>query len=271
MEIRCRPPVVLVWMAALLAAGVGGAAAQTPYVSPRIQPLNVKADPEKLKPVPAAGTKTVEEGGILPTLPPPAKTRQADPVIQLHGKQPDGKSLFAAETPDGPDALGVPFVNVPGITSNANPPDTVGDIGRTHYVQMTNAPSNSGNTVFQIFDKAGNDLSGGPLRFGGLWPLGDPCNSDLGDPIVVYDHLADRWLLSQFARNGNPGTQWWMCIAISQTPNPVANTWFLYTVDVPAFPDYPKFGVWPDAFYMSSYEGNNLGVFAFDRLAMITG
>jgi len=86
------------------------------------------------------------------------------------------------------------------------------DVGPNHVVQMTN-----GGTPFQVWDKTGNVLSGGSLAFGGLWPTGDPCNSNLGDPVVVYDHLADRWLLSQFARNAAQ-TQFWMCIAISQTP-----------------------------------------------------
>ena len=81
----------------------------------------------------------------------------------------------------------------------------------------------------------------------------------------LYDHLADRWLLSQFA---NPNH---MCIAISQTANPTAGTWFLYEFDTTAFPDYPKFGVWPDGYYMSTYEGANLGVYAFDRTNMLAG
>ena len=238
------------------------AAAQgPPYTSPRVEARAVKVDPATMRPVHAPGRKTVEEGGVLPSAAPSAKRQAPDPVIQL--RSGDAGS-------DAPDSLGAPIVNAPGILSNAFPPDTVGDVGRNHYIQMTNAPSNSGNTVFQIFDKQGNDLSGGPLRFGGLWPAGDPCNSDLGDPIVVYDHLADRWNLNQFARNAAQ-TQFWMCIAISQTPNPVANSWFLYTIEVPVFPDYPKFGVWPDGYYMSSYEGNNLGVFVFDRNAMLTG
>ena len=62
-----------------------------------------------------------------------------------------------------------------------------------------------------------------------------------------------------------------MCVAISQTADPAAGTWFLYTFDTEVFPDYPKFGVWPDGYYMSSYESPNLGVYAFDRAAMLLG
>src|SRR5262249_5343713 len=132
----------------------------------------------------------------------------------------------------------------------------------------------------------------GPTNFGGLWGttnpqiIPDPLNlnqRNLGDPIVVYDHLADRWLLAQFLRNPAQ-TVFGMGIAISQTPDPVggvdgvANTgdeWFLYTFtnagDFPVFPDYEKFGVWQDAYYMTSYEGNTLGLFAFDRIKMLNG
>jgi hypothetical protein len=95
--------------------------------------------------------------------------------------------------------------------------------------------------------------------------VGAICRSNAGDPIVVYDHLADRWLLSQFA---NPNH---MCVAISQTPDPTAGTWFLYTFNTVVFPDYPKFGVWPNGYYMSSYESPNLGIYVFDRTNMLLG
>jgi hypothetical protein len=156
------------------------------------------------------------------------------------------------------DAISSPDLNFPGITAAANPPDTVGDVGPNHFVQMVNA------TFFQIWDKAGNALTGA-LNFGALWPAGDNCASNTGDPIVVYDHLADRWLLSQFARPNH------MCIAISQTPDPTTGQWFLYEFDTGEFPDYPKFGVWPDAYYMSSYESPDLGIYAFDRDNMLLG
>lgn len=257
---------------------VAPVAAQQPYVSPRVDPRAVKVDPQTMRVNPGGVPKTVPEGGPTTLQAPPPKRQQHDRVIQFHGGADTagqkGNALqqgaMLLGDVSGPTALGAPVVNVPGMNSNAFPPDTVGDIGRNHYVQMTNATATSGNTAFQIFDKTGADLSGGTLRFGGLWPAGDPCNSDLGDPIVVYDHLADRWLLSQFARNAAQ-TQFWMCVAISQTPNPVLNTWFIYTLELPVFPDYPKFGVWPDGYYMSSYEQSNLGVFVFDRNAMITG
>jgi hypothetical protein len=187
---------------------------------------------------------TVPEGGRRPTGTSRQERSVVDPVIQIR----DG----AAQT------VGAPIVNFAGLSSNANPPDTVGDVGTNHYVQMVNA------TTFQVFSKAGAPLTG-PIVFGTLWPIGDPCRNNPGDPMVVYDHLADRWLLSQL---GNPNN---MCIAITQTGNPTAGTFFLYNFNLVDFPDYPKFGVWPDAYYMTSYLDTDLGVYAFDRAKMLLG
>ena len=129
-------------------------------------------------------------------------------------------------------------------------------------------------TQFQVFDKNGVSVLG-PATFGNLWPVGDLCRRNDGDPIVVYDHLADRWILSQF-RDGRPvgandGVNA-LCIAVSQTPDPtLPNRWNLYRFNTPNFPDYPKFGVWPDGYYMSTYESPNLGVYVFDRANMLLG
>lgn len=155
--------------------------------------------------------------------------------------------------------LAATIENFSGMSSASNPPDTVGDVGPKHYVQMVNS------TQYQIWDKTGTSLAG-PLTLGNLWPVGDFCRSNLGDPIVVYDHLADRWLLSQFAAPSH------MCMAVSQTADPVAGTWFTYTFDTgTVLPDYPKLAVWPDGYYMSSYESPDLGIYAFNRAAMLTG
>ena len=127
-------------------------------------------------------------------------------------------------------------------------------------------------TQFQIWNKKGGALTG-PITFGALWPAGAICSNNAGDPIVVYDHLADRWLLSQFAFPNH------MCVAISRTSNPAGGTWFLYTFNTVNFADYPKFGVWPNGYYMSSYECapggspclGQLGVYVFDRTNMLLG
>ncbi len=226
-----------------------------PSTGPRVRPIAVRMDAGALRANPEMVRREVVQGYPPRPLPPGRPRPLFDPGVQIRGGP-------------GVDAIGLisnANPNFAGITTGSNPPDTVMDVGPNHVVQMVNS------TFFRVWNKQGIDLSGGSLTFGALWPAGDPCNANLGDPIVVYDHLADRWLLSQFARNAAQ-TQFWMCIAISQTPTPLpANGFFLYTIEVPNFPDYPKFGVWPDAYYMSSYEGSNLGVFAFERQRMLTG
>ena len=149
------------------------------------------------------------------------------------------------------------------------PPDPIGDVGPNHYVQMV-------NTFFAIYDKSGTLLTG-PSFISQLWAgQGNACEFlDNGDPVVLYDNLADRWLISQFALpSGIQNPPWHMCIAISQTPDPTGS-YFLYQFDMPTSPDYPKFAVWPDAYYMSANEFLNFpsigGAYAFDRASMLAG
>ena len=228
-------------------------------VSPPVEPLSVTVPPEALRPSPQTDPPvTVPEGEPLPQVPPPTRAPVVDPRIQLEQGESPQAEFRAARRDRMNEALSSPGINIAGIAANANPPDTVGDVGPNHYVQMVNA------TQFQIFDKNGVSVFG-PANFGNLWPVGNSCRDNAGDPIVVYDHLADRWLLSQFADPNH------MCIAISQTPDPTVGTWFLYTFNTGAFPDYPKFGVWPDGYYMSSYEAPNLGIYVFDRTQMLRG
>jgi subtilisin-like proprotein convertase family protein len=151
------------------------------------------------------------------------------------------------------------------------PPDTVGEIGPNHFVQMV-------NSAFRVYSRTGTPLI--PLTsIGALFgTIPGPCAGSIdGDPIVMYDQMADRWLLSEFCTVGNPNTH--QLIAISQTSDPTG-AYFLYDFMMPnnKFNDYPKFGVWPDAYYMTDNQFNQAGtqflgagVFAFDRAKMIAG
>ena len=137
-----------------------------------------------------------------------------------------------------------------------SPPDTNGDVGPNHYVQIVNA------TKVAVFDKTGVPLAP-PFNLGSLWPAGSTCASNAGDPIVLYDRQADRWVLDQFADPNH------MCFAISQTPDPLGS-YFLFTFNVGSFPDYQKIGVWPDAYYMGANE-NTYTAYAFNRTKMLVG
>jgi hypothetical protein len=143
----------------------------------------------------------------------------------------------------------------PAACGTCTPPDTNGDVGPDHYVHMVNA------TKVAIYNKSGILLTG-PFDLGTLWSSGN-CTGNAGDPIVLYDPLADRWLLSQFASPNH------MCVAISQTADP-SGGYYTYTFNVGAFPDYFKFGVWPDAYYMSANE-TTYTAYAFDRTSMLSG
>jgi subtilisin-like proprotein convertase family protein len=144
--------------------------------------------------------------------------------------------------------------------TGAIPPDTVGDVGPDHYVQAVNA------SRIAVYDKTGAMLPGYPISLDSLAPSG-PCTSGSGDPIVLYDWLADRWFLQEFTGGGT------LCIYVSTTADPTGSYTF-YSFNPPVFPDYPHYGVWPDAYYASTNEaggGGNQTTYAFDRLAMLAG
>ena len=153
------------------------------------------------------------------------------------------------------------------------PPDTNGAVGRTQYVQMV-------NSSFSVYSKSGTQLSG-PTAINALFSgLPGACkDNNNGDPVVVYDQLADRWMLSQFAVPGG-AVGYHECMAISQTPDASGPYYvydFLLNPVVPEkFQDYPHFGLWPDAYYMSThqFDPNNYigaGAFAFERAKMLIG
>jgi hypothetical protein len=149
------------------------------------------------------------------------------------------------------------------------PPDTNGDIGPNHYIQIV-------NITFAIFDRAGNLLLG-PNFINTIWNgFGGACQtSNDGDPIVLYDQLADRWLISQFALPD----PYYQCIAISQSGDPTG-AWhrYAYQISSSEFNDYPKFGVWSDAYYMSANNFDDSTMHftsiiaaAFERDQMLAG
>ena len=162
---------------------------------------------------------------------------------------------------------GIPF---PGVACNCAPPDTDGEVGLTQYVQIV-------NLGFQVFEKTTGASVLGPLAISTIWAgFGGVCeNSGLGDPVVLYDQLANRWLISQFAGTPVPTDE---CVAISTTSD-ATGSYNRYGFHLGSnFFNYPKLSVWPDAYYMSmivldqttmAYLGPQ--PFAFDRAAMLAG
>lgn len=143
----------------------------------------------------------------------------------------------------------------PSACGGCSPPDTNGDVGLSEYVQVVNA------TKIAVFDKATGATLGG-FDMGSLWSSG-ACAEDVGDPVVVFDALAQRWVFSQLAEPHH------VCIAVSQTSDPLG-AYYLYLFDVVDFPDYFKIGVWPSA-YLGTANQSTYAAFAFDRAKMLVG
>jgi len=225
------------------------------------------------------GTRAAAEEEVMevPMMPLPRDGEAARSLRSLSASQSDGALQRSPPQRSTPP----PTLTFDGINNldNANafgfrvlPPDTNGDVGPNHYVQMV-------NLLFRVYSKAGAALTA-PTKLSSLFaPLGGICSTnDNGDPVVLYDHLADRWLLSQFAFMPTGLPPYHMCIAISTTSSPTG-TYFLYDFVTPGaeFPDYPKFGVWPDAYYMNANQFTNFGPFngtgayAFERAKMLVG
>jgi len=138
------------------------------------------------------------------------------------------------------------------------PGDPALDVGPNHVVQMMNGGSGA---VVKIWDRSGGVLLNTTL-FATLAGTG----SGLGDPIVLYDERADRWLLSEFQNGGNN-----LYIAISTTPDPTGS-YYIYSVLAPTFPDYPKYSIWDNSYLITANEsGGSSSVYALDRTSMLAG
>jgi hypothetical protein len=193
----------------------------------------------------------------------------------------------AVQSSSGPASVDIPSptVNFEGIPAEANipilggipiPPDPVGDVGPNHYVEMV-------NTAWAVYSKTGTLLLG-PLSLASIWDgfAVPDCADNSGDPIVLHDQLANRWILTQFttASFAVPGGTFYNCVAVSTGPDPTGS-YFRYAFSSGVnFPDYPKYGVWPNAYFLTTREFApeedfgvfaGIGVYALERRKMING
>src|SRR5437773_534726 len=190
-----------------------------------------------------------------------------DPVIQK-----SHVSTLTLLAPNVPATIlnfnGIPF---PGVGCNCAPPDPNGAVGATQYVQIV-------NEGFQVFDKATGSSLLGPNSISSIWSgFGGACElGGAGDPVVLYDHIANRWLISQFASLTGAAPITDECVAISTTSD-ATGTYARYGFHLGSnFFDYPHLSVWPDGYYMSMNVFNSTGTsylgpqaFAFDRAKML--
>lgn len=175
---------------------------------------------------------------------PNAKPAGMDPALQTDYAPPRGPQRALNQAYDGIDFSGV------------NPPDPDIDVSPTHVIQMING---AGGALYKIYDRATGAVVVDETAFDSF--TGIP---GLGDPIVLYDQLADRWLMSEFSATGNL-----LVVAISITNDPTGS-WNVYSYTAPQFPDYPKYAVWPNAYVVTSNESTP-AVYALDRTEMLVG
>ena len=178
-----------------------------------------------------------------------------------------------AETalPKGPDeawqksmgksltATNAPIVNFEGQTTSSYPPDCNGTAGPNHYMQTV-------NTTYAIYNKTGTKLAG-PTALNTLFTGVPGATENDGDPIVLYDEQADRWLVAEFTF-GHAND--YMLVAVSTTNDPTG-TWYKYSFDVTNQPDYPKFGIWQDGYYLGINNSSGKDTYVFEREKMLQG
>lgn len=146
-----------------------------------------------------------------------------------------------------------------GQTSPYYPPDCNGTAGPSHYMQTI-------NTTFAVYSKTGTLLAG-PTNINTLFTGLPGATYNDGDPIVLYDEQANRWFVAEFSVSGSND---YMLIAVSTTPDPTG-TWYKYSFDVADMPDYPKFGVWQDGYYMGTNNSTGPDIYVFERAVMLAG
>lgn len=166
------------------------------------------------------------------------------------------------------------LLNFNGITDRDGvaPPDTNASVGATQTVETV-------NTSYQVFNKSTGASVLGPNEISSIFTgLSGPCGSSanaFSDPVVLYDKAAGRWLITILASSNGFATGV-ECIAVSKTNN-ATGAYFRYSFTFgTTLPDYPKFGVWPDAYYASynifgptSFMGAK--VCAYNRTSMLAG
>ena len=249
---------LLVAAAAARGAPPAGAAAGPPVI-----PHVFAGD---LRMLPPAGAW--HAGDAIVPGPPRRHTHPESAARPARPRQRRRDALLDVQTAGAPPGAASPFFTPPDLDvdgqgfTGAVPPDTVGDVGPTHYIQLVNT---AGGSAFLVLDKSTGNVVAGPAMLSTLWTGDGRCAAGFGDGIVLFDPLASRWLMSEFASRGNH-----LCVYISRTNDPLGGGWFGYDFGTEEFPDYPKYAVWPDAYYVSTNESAP-AAYALDRERMIAG
>ncbi|MEM0939275.1 MAG: T9SS type A sorting domain-containing protein [Bacteroidota bacterium] len=180
------------------------------------------------------------------------KSKVIKPELEHQGPDPIRQTRFTRKA----STIIEPFVNINGLTQFGSPHDPTGAVGLNHYVQAINV------TQIGIYDKSG--ILEDSFAASSLWtPLGE---SSLGDPIVLYAHESDQWIITEFS---DPAL---LLIAVSETSDPLGN-YHVYSFATPQFPDYPKYAIWDDFLVVTTNETGpeELHQYFFDKDALLSG
>lgn len=204
-------------------------------------------DPIKIVPRRTYGGDKVSKDVAAPTGPDPLTALQDDAIFH--------RGVSGIETPL------LNFDSVIGFTG-VQPPDPAGAAGKDYYIESING---SGGARVVIYDKTDGSVVSGPFSMDSLGT--GSCASGLGDPIIFWDALAERFVITEFTSVSNH-----MCVYVQIDPNDlISGGWYEYQFLAPNFPDYPKYGAWSDAYYVGSNEGGPSPAYAFEREPMLVG
>ncbi len=198
----------------------------------------------------------------------PAQPREGE----INPRRTDANKIVPGKGfPQGPDPLLVkqkssqsmragkaPSLTFEANTSNFSPSDPTGAVGPNHYVSAK-------NFAFAIHDRNGVELMASS-SLANIFP-----GESLGDPIVFYDNFAERFVVTQFSDTPNG-----FLVAVCKGPDPVNDGWFTYRFDTGSFPDYTKFSIWSDGYYVTANKDQGSlqtseVVFVIEREKMLVG
>ncbi len=246
--------------------------------------LNIQAqkqgNPVVKSPVFSGKTKAIRDTRII--IPGPLHVKPETPVNPLPDYKveidmPLQEKIFLnnVQKMHGTKVLDNPFLNIEGIDNvmGYNAADPNGDIGKNFYFQTI-------NSAFAVFNRQGEVIYG-PVAYQSIFEsFPGPWNEiNWCDPVIIYDHLADRWVFTTMSTKGSQSLFYEM-VAVSVSSDPLGE-YYCYAYQFDNLNDYPKMSVWPNGYYITYniFEPGGINswtylhslVTAVDRDAMLSG
>ncbi|CAG0944069.1 hypothetical protein ANRL1_01569 [Anaerolineae bacterium] len=239
---------------------------QGPIIGAPVRPTSFNGDLRQLPKLAPRPRRATTRRSVMPRQ--PSQSPQLDPARQ---KNP---AAIRMPIPD----LSFKALDIVSAGNVGLPPDPNGDVNSNYYVQAAIMGIGIYNKI------TGTQLATATMQ--SLWSgagTGTPCDTDhVEDPIVVFDTIAQRWIVSDMSWIDlwpNPSVNFYQCVAVSKTNDPITGGWWFYPflIDTTNSIDYSRLTVWSDGYYMATNLFNSGGsfagvaVWAMNRSAMING